>query len=500
MSNTTKQTKPKRTKATATAAPKPKSVPNAKGVAKRTATPSPKARPAPLTVSRAPDTERAALVEGSIIDRRFVVRRVIATGGMGVVLEVEHLHTHRRHAIKAHRGTRQVPVREQNLLLDEAAALSATRHPNVLEVFDAGVCPTFGPFVVLEALEGRSVETLLTTRGRLPLEDVLSIMQQLSSALDHVHARGYIHRDVKPGNLIVARGPLGTEIVKLIDFGLALPLATQYAARANEDARVVGTADYMAPEQRAGRSDDLDARCDVFGAAVILYELLTGELPRDGSQSTTFEPVSRRRPELGTRFDDVLAHALAPNRYERTRSLGELFDALERVADVPLRATRLLAGLDVRDVPERAGPETINVDPSELEVVDAVPPLLPADVRARRKQPRVPFGTPVRVAWSGHIADGRSDDVSEGGMLVMIDATPEPNSDVTLHFDVPGTNTRAAVSCRVQWVKPGRRRTAVGLEFLSIGDPIRRAIAALTTLGDDASRPDPSKEEKEGGQ
>ena len=316
--------------------------------------------------------------------------------------------------------------------------------------------------------------------------------------LDPSVAHGSVQRDVKPGHLSVARGPLGTELVKLIDFGIALPVATQYAVRAAEEARVVGTAEYMAPEQRAARSEDLDARCDVYAAAVILHELLTGELPRDTGKPDTIDPVSRRRPELGARFDAVLARALAHDRYQRTRTAGELFDALERVAMVPLRATRLLAGLDVRDVPEAAGPDTINVDPAELEEMAAVPPLLPKDVRARRRQPRVPFAAPVRVSWAAVTADGRSEDVSEGGMLVMIDATPEPNTNVTLHFDVPGTSTRAVVASRVQWVKPGRRRTAVGLEFLSIGDPIRRAIAALTTLGDVASRPEPSQLEKEG--
>jgi serine/threonine protein kinase len=479
-------------KARVVAAPAAKLAPKPKAPPKGKASSPPKAQPkahaaaqmAAAEPAAIPPRAREMIVEGAIVDRRYQVRRVIATGGMGVVVEAEHIHTHRRHALKAHRGADVIVEAERRRLLDEASVLATTHHANVVEVHDAGECPIYGAFIVLEALEGRSVETIITTRGALPLSDALSVMQQLCAGLEHVHARGVLHRDVKPGNIIVARAASGREVVKLIDFGLAIPLPDQAHARAAERGKVLGTPEYMAKEQLID-ADTLDARCDVFAASVIFYEMLTGRLPyRDvRAADASAEPPSRLREELGARFDAVLAKGLAPDRDDRYASVKALTEAIEHAANLPMHTTRLLAGLENRA--EEAGPETLNVDTSELTDIAAVPPPLPEHVRARRRHPRSPLTTPVRVTWSGGVADGRSEDLSEGGMLVMLDGAPTEGAKVEVFFDVPGTSTRAAVPSRVQWVKTGHRRTAAGIEFLSISDTLRRAIADLASAEDE---------------
>ena len=206
-------------------------------------------------------------------------------------------------------GVRGVDLR----LLREGRALSLARHPNVAEVIDAGVDSVGRAYLALVMIEGRSLDGLVAARGRLDVATAVTVLAQLADALDHVHSTGVVHRDVKPSNLMIARDPRGTEVLELIDFGIAsldssdratpTPKLTQAGDR-------IGTYEYMSAEQLFG--DPVDLRADVYSAGVTLYECLAGEVPFPGGHAGVAEAVltgrapplaraARRRPRQGAR-------------------------------------------------------------------------------------------------------------------------------------------------------------------------------------------------------
>ena len=158
---------------------------------------------------------------GGIVDTRYELRRLIARGGMGLVFEAHHRFTRRAVALKLLpdevRGQKEMRGR----LLREAHALTAVRHPHIVEVLDAGVCAEHGPYVVMEMLDGRTLDGILAARRRLSIEDVVQVGRQVCDAVAHANSRGVVHRDLKPSNFFVARNEIGEETVKLIDLGVA---------------------------------------------------------------------------------------------------------------------------------------------------------------------------------------------------------------------------------------------------------------------------------------
>jgi serine/threonine protein kinase len=188
----------------------------------------------------------------STIDRRYTVRREIARGGMGIVFEAEHSLTRSPVAVKvlttAALGWPIVHAR----LMREARALAVARHPGVASVLDAGVCRSHGPYLVLEMIEGRSLESFIVARRTLDVESTVAVAQQLGAALSYVHSTGVVHRDVKPGNVLVTRdaGREG-DVLKLLDFGIARVGEGDDVVerKLTQQTDVLGTIEYMAPEQ-----------------------------------------------------------------------------------------------------------------------------------------------------------------------------------------------------------------------------------------------------------
>jgi eukaryotic-like serine/threonine-protein kinase len=220
---------------------------------------------------------------GESVDSRYELRRLVARGGMGLVFEAHHKFTRRAVALKLLpedlRSRRDVRGR----LLREAHALTTVRHPGFVEVLDAGVCATQGPYVVMEMLEGRTLDGILAARRRLSIHDTVQVGRQVCEAIAHAHHRGVIHRDIKPSNVFIARNELGEETVKLIDLGVAAVAEEQLEhldPKLTTAHEVLGTPEYMAPEQLWGRA--IDARTDVYAIGMSLFECLTGEVPYQG--------------------------------------------------------------------------------------------------------------------------------------------------------------------------------------------------------------------------
>jgi serine/threonine-protein kinase len=423
---------------------------------------------------------------GEIVDGRYELRRAIARGGAGTVFEAIHRITTRRVAVKLLREEAAASKEIRRRLLREARALTVARHPNVVAVLDAGVDATEAPYLVMELLEGRTLGGILMARGRLSVADTVYVGQQLCEALATVHDRGVVHRDIKPGNLFIAADDAEREMLKVFDFGIACFRDDARAPgepKLTEHGRVVGTPEYMAPEQLQAQ-DEVDLRCDVYSIGVTLYECLTGSVPFEGTygrvliQASTqpLPPLRSRRGDVPDELAQVIERALAKraaDRFDDARALGvALLDAV----DVRVGRTSLLG---VRSVPPvEQSRATIPVVPEPKRV--APPESANGTPPQRRRYRRVPYITPVSITCAdGSTLYGRSEDISEGGLLVVTAQRCDEAESVSVRFAVPNTGQFARVSAVARWARTGRSIGVVGFEFVDLDDAVRRSIQSF---------------------
>jgi eukaryotic-like serine/threonine-protein kinase len=280
------------------------------------------------------DTEELQL-EGRRLAGRYRLESEVASGGMGTVWRALDEVLGRPVAVKVlhDRLARDPDVLERFRL--EAVAAARLSHPCVVRVFDTGiddgVC-----FIVMELLEGHTLEELLEERGALPPGDAARVVRSVLQGLAHAHREGVIHRDVKPGNVMV--DPTG--LVKVTDFGIAK------AAFAGGDltttGSLLGTVAYLAPEQVAG--EQVDGRSDLYAVGVVLYELLTGRPPFQGdshiataTMRLTKDPVppGSMRPGISRGLDAVVKRSLSRQPDQRFQTAEEMGAALDREAPPP---------------------------------------------------------------------------------------------------------------------------------------------------------------------
>lgn len=279
----------------------------------------------------------------SVIADTYEVHGVLGEGGTGVVYDAVRLTDGRAIALKVmHQelaGDEQIRGRFRR----EAAILQRLEGRHVCPMLEFGEVPAEGDsgktvlFIALPKIEGRSLETVLRASGPLPVERVLDILMEITVALGEAHERGIIHRDLKPANVLLTALPDGRSSVVVVDFGMSkIITGTGGSGTTNLTAHnmLFGTPEYMSPEQ--ARGDELDARCDVYAAGVILYEMLTGAPPFTGptalgvlTMHLTGElelPSRRAAPGRVTpALDAVCLHALARDpkrRYPSAEALG----------------------------------------------------------------------------------------------------------------------------------------------------------------------------------
>jgi serine/threonine-protein kinase len=268
------------------------------------------------------------------------VVRLLGEGGFGEVYEAENPFLQRRAAIKVlHTGMVQEPELVRRFL-NEARAASAIRHPNIIEVFDAGVTPSGEPYILMEFLEGDSLQKLLLQRGRMPLRTVQEIARQAGSALSAAHAAGIVHRDLKPENLFVIPDtamPLGLR-VKVLDFGIAKVKHRddQVSTMKTQAGLLMGSPSYMSPEQ-CRDSSDVDLRSDIYSLAIIVYELLAGVPPFASKSATEMlvlqitadpPPLRPQVADLPDYVEQTVMRGLAKNRDDRYASVDYFIGAL----------------------------------------------------------------------------------------------------------------------------------------------------------------------------
>jgi len=426
---------------------------------------------------------------GETVDTRYELRRLIAQGGMGLVFEAHHKFTRRAVALKLLLDEHRLEREPRRRLLREAHALATVRHPGFVEVLDAGVCAAHGPYVVLEMLDGRTLDGILAARRRLSMVDAVQIGRSVCSALAHAHARGVIHRDLKPSNIFVARNEIGEETVKLIDLGVAAVAEEQLAQldrKLTGVHEVLGTPEYMAPEQLWGQ--EIDERTDVYAIGMTLFECLTGDVPYSGSYPDVLVQVSNaagppelraKRPDVPPAVAIVIEHALekeAASRFQSTLELGRSLLAASGLAPGP---STLLSqpsddATDGEEPPERAIHLVRRKSPGDADRPSTPNP--PAS--HRRMFVRVPYVTPVVIfSPTGSEIQARSEEISEEGMLVVTPLSFPLGSPLRLRFASPLTGEMVKIDGTVRWLREARGRSAMGIEFVGVPAVLRRVVA-----------------------
>jgi len=215
---------------------------------------------------------------GTVLGESYEIVRPIGIGGMGAIYEAAHVRTRKRVAVKM--MSKELAAHPEALarFRREVKVTTELAHPHIIEVVDFGASPTGQPYLVMEYLDGEDLEQRLERVGRLQPRTAVEIVKQLASALAVAHAEGIVHRDLKPGNVFLLRVPGDHVFVKVVDFGISkvLKAATTKLTMARA---VVGTPEFMSPEQAAGRVDQVDHRSDQWALACLAWHMLSGRLP-----------------------------------------------------------------------------------------------------------------------------------------------------------------------------------------------------------------------------
>jgi serine/threonine protein kinase len=310
---------------------------------------------APTRSLHAPFRAEKDRMEGRVLGARYRVLSRLGEGGMGTVYLCEHAVLGRRYALKVLHpglaGDAELVERFRN----EAIAASRVGGENVVDVVDFGTSDDGALYYVMEALDGRSLGAVIAEDGPLAVPRALALLEQICRALGAAHARGVVHRDVKPDNVFVLRREDGSERAKVIDFGISkVEPERPRDARLTAAGTIIGTPEYMAPEQASG--DPVDHRADVYALGVLAYEMLTGTLPIVAPtpiatllahQTRTPEAPSRRRGGIPREVDALVLAALAKRPEDRPASMEELAATLAAIRAVAPPA-RAAAGPAVR--------------------------------------------------------------------------------------------------------------------------------------------------------
>jgi serine/threonine-protein kinase len=309
-----------------------------------------------------------------VIDGRYELDQPIGRGGSSEVWSGLHLGLDRMVALKFLHTA--VPAYRDRMRV-EAKLLATLRHPAIVEVYDLGALDDGTPYLVMELVEGESLDAYATRRGgRLPVADAVALVARLLAGLEVVHAAGVVHRDVKPDNVIVV-DRVGVAMPKLVDFGIALRTEPD-APRLTAAGRIMGTPAYLSPEQILGA--DADATTDLWAVGVVLYELVTGTLPFEGNDMPALLraiidrplPYPRDVPGLDGPLFAILSTALRKEgalRHEDARRMRlSLEDWLVSRVEAPLPA-----------IPESVA----NADTPDGIVSQPAPPSSPAPTTPR---------------------------------------------------------------------------------------------------------------------
>ena len=293
--------------------------------------------------AREPDGGAALLKVGDLLAGKYRVERILGEGGMGVVVAAHHELLDQHVAVKL--LYQDIADREaQSRLLLEARACAKIQSEHVARVVDVDTGADGLPFIVMELLEGADLCQIADARGALPRWLVVDYVLQALEGLAHAHSRGIVHRDLKPSNLFLANKPDGTQIIKILDFGISKstdPVTDgqgerKKAMQLTGGKAVLGSPPYMSPEQvRSPKT--VDSRTDIWSLGIVMYELLTNSMPFGGDEmNETFAQILEKEPQpirqivngVPEGLERIVMRCLAKNRDNRFADVSELARAL----------------------------------------------------------------------------------------------------------------------------------------------------------------------------
>jgi serine/threonine-protein kinase len=297
---------------------------------------------------------------GTLIEGKYRVESVLARGGMGVVVAARHMQLDELVALKF----LSVPDGDDKVFrerfLREARVTAKLRGRHVVRLMDFGVDEEERPFLVMELLEGETLRNKLAREGPLPVSVVIDYGIQVCHGLAEAHHMGVVHRDLKPANLFVTKDVDGSDLVKIVDFGLS-KLRDMVGEPLTVEGTLLGSPKYMAPEQVAS-AEDVDSRADIWSLGAILYELLAGVPPFRATSTAKLilqvaegrgiPPLSHQNPQVGLDLEAVIMRCLTKELDQRTPDVGEL--AVELAAAFPRKqllgaARAVVETLDLSD-------------------------------------------------------------------------------------------------------------------------------------------------------
>ena len=342
------------------------------------------------------DTVKAPSSDDTFVGRRiekYDIRSRIGEGGMGEVYEAKHVHIGKRVALKVLREdfSRKEDVVER--FRQEARSASIIGHENIIDITDFGTTPDGRFFFVMEYLDGEDLATLFERQRTIPYKRALKIIKQACKGLMAAHEKGIIHRDLKPENIFLTSAGKKTEMVKILDFGIAkMSYVDDADKKLTKTGVVFGTPEYMSPEQAAGKK--VDERIDIYSMGVIMYEMFTGTVPFTGDTFMSiltkhmFEPVPDMRfmntnLSIPGAMEQIVLHTLEKDPDRRIGSMAELLDLVRKVEVDPTKVHFEPASIPPRD-PVSSTPGPV------LEVV--------GDVEDVAAEPRSGVGRIVAVA------------------------------------------------------------------------------------------------------
>jgi serine/threonine-protein kinase len=344
---------------------------------------------------------------GSIVKEKYRIVRQAGYGGMAVVYEATHIAFDERRALKVMNGNDEEFARR---FIREAQLTRRLQHPNAVRVDDIEKAEDGRPFIVMEFIEGPSVKDLIK-QGPLPVNRVCDIARQVASALEAAHALGIVHRDIKPTNLMLVDTAAGDH-VKVVDFGIARFMKNYKNERhltLTTLGSVIGTPAYMSPEQAAGRTDDeLDGRSDLYSLGVVMYQMLSGDLPIKADSelallnaqiNTPPAPLANRCPELPEPITKLVMSCLNKDRADRPANPGEIGRLLDDWQHPPAETVSMFTGAEPRP-PDPVQPQPRNqpptrvVQPEPSPSVREVRPSTPTIVRPTEEPTEQPAEQP----------------------------------------------------------------------------------------------------------
>ncbi len=288
------------------------------------------------------------------LPKQYTVLGKIRSGGMGAIYKVENRFTKQLCAIKVMRpeGAHDEQLRKRFIV--EAKAASLLKHPNICQTFDFGVSENHTLYLVMEFLEGISLEQKVNRDGPLPAAEAISIFQQVSAALSHAHDCNVIHRDLKPDNIMLSRnGSDGGTIVHIVDFGIAkvitAPGATPSGDGLTRNGALLGTPIYMSPEQAL--TEVVDCRSDIYSLGCVMYFALTGKPPFAAPtvMDILYQHVHKPPPEIDASFKvapamkSIIMKALEKKPLDRYQTMQQLATDLKKLTKGVAIEHRLLA-------------------------------------------------------------------------------------------------------------------------------------------------------------